>query len=115
MCLVLGVSVHPIPLKTAKNRSASETPMPPSTTQPMVKPSEPQPPLTLAAKQVIRIELLEGVRGLLACWVMIGHFTLYLGGATLLSNGSHTLLAKAAFLAINGDVPVCLSRYRARW
>jgi peptidoglycan/LPS O-acetylase OafA/YrhL len=57
---------------------------------------------------VVRIDLLEGVRGMLASWVMFGHFFLFLGAATFVNTQSSTLLGKAAFLATNGDVPVCL-------
>ncbi|MSU34519.1 MAG: acyltransferase [Pedosphaera sp.] len=55
-----------------------------------------------------RIDLLEGVRGALAFWVMIGHFLEYLGAASLVNAGTGSLLGKAAFVAINGEVPVLL-------
>ncbi|HWX22494.1 MAG TPA: acyltransferase [Candidatus Binatia bacterium] len=57
---------------------------------------------------VVRVDLLEGVRGMLASWVMLGHFSLFLGAATLIKTQGSSLLGKVAFLATNGDVPVCL-------
>ena len=57
---------------------------------------------------IARIDFLEGVRGVLASWVMIGHFLLFLGAATLLKTGGATLLGKAAFIAVNGEPPVYL-------
>ena len=60
------------------------------------------------SEPLARIDFLEGVRGVLASWVMIGHFLLFLGAGTFLKTSGGTFLGKITFLAINGETPVYL-------
>jgi peptidoglycan/LPS O-acetylase OafA/YrhL len=76
--------------------------------QPQVPPGQREKLRPKSTEPLARIDFLEGVRGVLASWVMIGHFLLYLGATTLLKTGGGTLLGKVTFLAVNGETPVYL-------
>lgn len=57
---------------------------------------------------VVRIELLEGVRGFLASWVMFGHFILFLAIASLLPADSPSWLRPLLIQIREGSPPVSI-------